>query len=65
MVGNLSMAVIRVSNGTARKQVIRPADPVHPVSVTSWLNNGCWAVMSGRDLGEPVSHTSFQKAAIP
>ena len=35
------MAVIRVSNGTVRKQAIRSAEPVHPVLATSWSNNGC------------------------
>ena len=53
MLGDLLIAVIRVSNGTVRRQAIRSADPVHPVLATSWSNKGCWTVMSCRDLGAP------------
>ena len=41
MLGDLSMAVIRVSKETARKQAIGSADPVHSVSSTSRSNNSC------------------------
>ena len=41
MLGDLLMAVIRVSNGTVRKQAIRSVNPAHPVSETSWSNKGC------------------------
>ena len=75
---DLSMAVIRVSKGTVRKQAIRSPDPVHPVLETSWSNKGCRAVMSCRDLAEPdfaiggkkllspwFSNRGFQKVTVP
>ena len=77
MLGDLLMAVIRVSNGTVRKQAIRSADPVQPVLATSWSNKGCWAVMSCRGLGEPDCYgrrkiitflylaRDFHKATVP
>ena len=60
-VGPLSTAVIKVSNGIVRRQAIRSADPVHPVSATTWSNKGCWVVMSGRDMGEPDSFKKKRK----
>lgn len=60
-VGALLTAVIRVSNGIVRRQAIRSADPVHPVSATTWSNKGCWDVMSGRDMGKPDSYREKEK----
>ena len=77
ILGDLLMAVIRVSNGTVRKQAIRSADPVHSVLATSWSNKGWWAVMSCIGLGEPDCYgrgeknsfldlaRDFQKVAVP
>ena len=63
-VGALLTAVIRVSNGTVRRQAIRSGDPVQPVSATTWSNKGCWVVMSARDMGEPDSYRKKRKGFV-